>query len=481
MLAAVTDVLDLDAVGQAAAVRSGDLSARELVEASIARIAAVNPTLNAVIHEHFERAVALASSNELPAGPFRGVPILLKDAAMAAGDPCFLGMAALRDADFRAPLDFEFVARLRRAGFVLLGRTNTPELLNQATTEPTAFGATSNPWDTTRIAGGSSGGSAAAVASGMVAVAHANDGGGSIRIPASVCGLVGLKPTRGRVSRAPLPEAVGGSGCEFAVTRTVRDTAALLDVMAGSMPGDPHPLDPLVETFAGLADRPPGALRVAVMPHPVGDLESHPAMVAAVEVATEALLSLGHTVVEQPPRLPRFERMLPLLVDHWAISTASSVHQMSAAIGRTIALDELEPTNAVLVERAGQVTALAQNETAGWFASIARSLGQWWADGHDLLVTPTVRTPTPALGELIPPGGDPLSAWTRQWDWIPFTALWNVLGNPAISLPLHLDGEGLPVGVQLVAAHGREDLLLQVAAQLERAVPWKHRHPPALA
>jgi amidase len=471
----VTDVLDLDAVGQAAAVRSGELSAQELVEASIARIEAVNPTLNAVIHDHFERAVALASSNELPAGPFRGVPILLKDSAMATGDPCFLGMAALRDADFRAPFDNEFVARLRRAGFVLLGRTNTPELLNQATTEPTAFGATSNPWDTTRTAGGSSGGSAAAVASGMVAVAHGNDGGGSIRIPASVCGLVGLKPTRGRVSRAPLPEAFGGGGCEFAVTRTVRDTAALLDVMAGPVPGDPHPLASPVDTFAALADRAPGTLRVAVMLHPAGDLESHAEAVAAVEVATTALQSLGHTIVEDAPRLPTFERMLPRLVDQWAIITASSVHQMSAAIGRPIAPDELEPTNAALVERAGQVTALAHDETAGWFARIARSLGQWWADGHDLLLTPTVRTPTPALGELVPPGSDPLSAWTRQWEWIPFLPLWNNLGNPAISLPLHLDGDGMPVGVQLVAAHGREDLLVQVAAQLEHAVPWSRR------
>ena len=194
----VAHALDLDGVGQADAVQMGDISPRELVDESIARIEALNPKLNAVIHDHFERARALASSQDLLPGPFHGVPILLKDSAMAAGDPLCLGMRTLRDADCRAPFDIEFVARLRRAGFVLLGPgRDTPELLNQATTEPMAFGPTSNPWDTSRIAGGSSGGSAAAVAAGMVAVAHANDGGGFIRIPASACGLVGLKPTRG--------------------------------------------------------------------------------------------------------------------------------------------------------------------------------------------------------------------------------------------------------------------------------------------
>jgi amidase len=475
----VADALDLDAVGQADAVRTGDISPRELVDESIARIEALNPKLNAVIHEHFERARALAASHDLPPGPFHGVPMLLKDSALAAGDPLCLGMSALRDADYRAAFDMELVARLRRAGFVLLGRTNTPELLNQATTEPTAFGPTSNPWDTSRIAGGSSGGSAAAVAAGMVAVAHANDGGGSIRIPASVCGLVGLKPTRGRVSSAPLPEAFGAGGCEFAVTRTVRDTAALLDVLAGPMPGDPHPLSAPGERFAAAIDRPPGALRIAVMTHPPGDLEAHPSVEAAIEATTAALEALGHITLDEAPRLPRFDRMLARLTDQWAVTTASLVKNMSAGLGRAIAPEELEPTNAALVERAGQVTATDHVAASGWWASIARSVGEWWAEGHDLLITPTVRTPTPRLGELIPSSSDPMTAWMEQWQWIPFTPLWNNLGNPAVSLPLHQDDDGLPIGVQVVAAHGREDLLLQVAAQLEQAHPWQQRHPVA--
>ena len=446
------------------------------MDESIARIEALNPELNAVIHDHFERARALALSQDLPPGPFHGVPILLKDSAMAAGDPLCLGMRALRDADCRAPIDIEFVARLRRAGFVLLGRTNTPELLNQATTEPTAFGPTSNPWDTSRIAGGSSGGSAAAVAAGMVAIAHANDGGGSIRIPASACGLVGLKPTRGRVSAAPLPEAFGAGACEFVVTRTVRDCAALLDVMAGPMPGDPHPLSLPGEEFAATFDRPPGPLRIAVMTQSPGDLDTHPAVEAAVEATAAALESLGHTIVDEPPRLPRFDRMLARLIDQWSVGTASLVKNMSALIGREITPGELEPTNAALVERAGQVTATDYVAASGWWASVARSVGEWWAEGHDLLLTPTVRAPTPRLGELLPSSSDPMSAWTEQWQWIPFTPLWNNLGNPAVSLPLHQDDDGLPIGVQLVAPHGREDQLLQIAAQLEQAHPWQHRH-----
>ena len=452
----------------------------ELVDAAIERIEALDPALNAVIHPRFDVAREAARGGSLPDGPLRGVPIVVKDTAQVAGDPVRMGMRPLLDADWRAVIDDAYVAKLLDAGCVIVGRTNMPELADQATTEPVLHGPTANPWDPTRSAGGSSGGSAAAVAAGMVAVGHGNDGGGSIRIPASVCGLVGLKASRGRVSAGPLPEAPGTTRVEGVLTRSVRDTAALLDVIAGSMPGDPHPMPdpdrPFVEELSGS----PGRLRVVVMPQPPAGLTTDPVCVTAVERAATALEAAGHVVVDEAPRLPSWERMRAGLLDNWAVGTASLVRGLGAAIGRPIAPDELEPTNAALLRRADMVSALDEAGRRTWWASIGRSLGQWWSEGHDLLLTPTVRTPTPRLGEVVVATADPLTGWIDMWDWIPFTPLWNILGNPAISLPLH-DHDGLPVGVQLIADCGREDLLLQVAGQLEEALPWQDRRPPVPA
>ncbi len=464
-----TDLTELDALGQAQLVHSGDVSPRELVDAAIACIEEVNPGINAVIHERFE--AARSECPDLPDGPFRGVPLVLKDTALAAGEPVHVGMRVLREAGYRSPADQEFVARFRRAGFVVVGRTNTPELANQATTEPRAYGATRNPWDPTRSVGGSSGGSAAAVAARMVPVGHGNDGGGSIRIPASVCGLVGLKASRGRISVAPLPETPGSPGVEGALCRSVRDAAAVLDVLAGPMAGDPHTCAAPAQPFRDLMNHQPNRLRIAVMTEPPGTgLVTDPAISETVALAACALDEFGHDVGDGVPPLPPWERIRASLADQWSVHTAALVASLGAASGARFDVDDLEPTNAALVRRAEGVTAAQVGAINRRWATTARRVEAWWAEGNDLLLTPTVRTQTPRIGELVPESVDPLAAWTAMWDWIPFTPMWNILGNPAISLPVRAH-DGLPIGVQLVARCGREDLLLQVAAQLEAALP----------
>ena len=293
------DLARLDATAQAEMVRSGEASPLELVEAAIARTEALNPELNAVIHPLFDEARE-AAEGDLPDGPFRGVPFMLKDLGAAlAGQPFHLGMRYLKDRDFRIPVDTYLGQRFRDAGFVTIGKTNTPELGILPTTEPQAYGPTRNPWDTGRSSGGSSGGSAAAVASGMVPVAHANDGGGSIRVPASECGLVGLKPTRQRTSEGPLiGDNMSGLTAELVVSRSVRDTAAILDAVHGPAPGDPYvaprPARPYVEELTAY----PGALRIGLVTDPIVAEEPDPAVVAAAREAAALLESLGHTVEE---------------------------------------------------------------------------------------------------------------------------------------------------------------------------------------
>ena len=290
----------LDLVAQAELVRRGEMKPLELVDAAIARAERLNPELCAIVSAQFERARAAAVSPELPDGPFRGVPYLLKDlGAYLDGDPVYCGMAVLKKADWRERGESHFAGRLRRAGLISLGRTNSPELGLLPTTEPASFGPSHNPWETTHSPGGSSGGSAAAVAAGVVAAAHASDGGGSIRIPASHCGLVGLKPTRGRNSFGPgLGERWGGCSVEGFVTHTVRDTAALVDIVAGSEPGDPYAAAPPARPYAEEVGADPGRLRIGLMDRAPRDAELHPDCLAAVSAAGRLLASLGHDLEE---------------------------------------------------------------------------------------------------------------------------------------------------------------------------------------
>jgi amidase len=470
----VDETSSLDATAQADLVRRGEITPRELVDAAIAQIERLNPLLNAVTIPLFEQARARANVANLPTGPFRGVPFLLKDyLCHTAGDPYYEGTRFLRDLDWREATDTYLAAKFRAAGFVFVGKTNLPELAVLATTESAAFGATHNPWDLTRSPGGSSGGSAAAVAAGLVPVAHANDGFGSIRIPAAACGLVGLKPSRGRVSLGPArsPGPIGNV-VEHVVSRSVRDTAAILDVIGGPMPGDlfiaPPPRRPYREEV-GVA---PGRLHVGLLLHdPFLDLPIHPECLSAVRSTGLLLESLGHFVEESfPPALTGPTGLGQALAIIASSATAARLDAWSERIGRRIGPGDIEPHVWARAEQGRtftsvQVYAALQRLTAG----VMRA-PDWWTEGFDLLVTPTMQQLPPTTGSF---------SYEQQGAIFGlFTIPFSVTGQPAISLPLHWSPEGLPVGVQLVAAYGREDVLIQVAAQLEAAQPWSGKWPP---
>lgn len=462
----------LDAAACAELVHARQCSPRELVQDAIERIERTNPRLNAIVHPRFEQALAEADAVDNSA-PFAGVPFLFKDiGAMEEGEAWTCGMRLLRDRSFVAPFGSNFADRIRRAGFIPLGRTNTPELGLCPTTEPEAYGPTHNPWDVERTPGGSSGGSAAAVAAGMVPVAHANDAGGSIRIPAAACGLVGLKPSRGRVSWGPvLWEPDVGLAVEGVVSRTVRDTASLLDVLAGTWPGDPYGAPGPARPWAAEVGRDPGRLRIGVVTDaPEGALPTDPACAGAVERTATALEGLGHHLESSAPEALLGGAVASCFSGWWAVSTAATVAAFEAALETPIGREDLEPLTWALVERGRSARAVDFVSLRDEVGFIARAAGLWWAQGFDLLLTPTVQSPPPALGELM--SGDSETLLERQLRWFPLTPFANMSGQPAISLPVGPDEAGaLPVGVQLIAELGREDVLIRVAAQLEQALP----------
>jgi amidase len=470
----------LDATAQADLIRRGELSPREAVDAAIARIERLNPTLNAVIIPLFEKARAAAASRDLPDGPFRGVPFLLKDLlAYTAGDPHHMGARPLRDAGFIAPHDAYLATRFRAAGFVVVGRTNVPELGTLPTTEADAHGPSRNPWDTSRSTGGSSGGSAAAVASGMVPAAHANDGGGSIRIPASECGLVGLKPSRGRTSFGPdLGELLGGLVCEGVVTRSVRDTAGILDLIAGQMPGDPYTAPPPQRPYTAEVGADAGRLRIGIFTRPPGELfATDPACVRATEDTGRLLESLGHHVEPSHPGALDEAEVSQHFSMMYATGTAHMLDTLSILAGRQIGPDDVDPLNWALAEM-GRICSAAQYlATVDWLHGYSRRVASWWAAGFDLLLTPTLPEPPPPLGTFTPSRQDAVTVGMRATQFAAFTSPFNMTGQPAVSLPLGATAANLPIGVQLVAAYGREDMLLRVAAQLEAARPWADRRP----
>jgi amidase len=478
----MSDVLGRhDATALVALVRQGDATPRDLVDAAIARIERLNPRLNAVIHPRFARARAEADAlGTTPRGPLHGLPFLLKDImGSSAGDPLHFGTTLLRDAGFVAPHDAWLTRKLKDAGAIIVGRTNAPELGTLPTTEPDAYGPTRNPWNPDHSAGGSSGGSAAAVASGMVPAAHANDGGGSIRIPASACGLVGLKPTRGRISLGPdLGDGMGGLVHEGFVTRTVRDTALLLDVAQGAMPGDPYTAPPPARPYVQEVGADPGRLRVGVMTHVPGNMlalghEAH----AAVNHAARLLGDAGHHVEGAHPAALDEHEAGQHLTTMFASQAAHLLQVMGMIVGRPVGPDDVDPLNWALAELSRGMTVPQYLAAVDWIHAYGRRLAAWWADGFDLLLTPTMPEPPAPLGFFRPSRENPVEAGMRASHFASFTAPFNMSGQPAVSLPLHWTPDGLPVGVQLVAATGREDLLLRVAAQLESAAPWADRLP----
>ncbi len=468
----------LDATGMAALVASGEVSPRELVEAAIERAERLNPELNAIIHPFYEEAIEQAGG-DLPDGPFRGVPFLRKDLGAAlAGEPLHMGSRLLKEIDFRSPFDSTLALRFRDAGLVTIGKTNTPEWGILPTTEPVAYGATRNPWDPTRSPGGSSGGSGAAVAAGIVPVAHANDGGGSIRIPASVNGLVGLKPSRARVSEAPVAgDTMSGLVSEFVLTRSVRDLAALLDWVSGPEPGDPYAALPPERPYVEELRREPGKLRIALLTEPLTDDTFAPEVVAAAEETALEIEALGHEIIR--PDLSGASGgvdLFPTFMTRWAAGNAATADTIEMIVGRPLTADDVEPLTWALTEQGRRETGAAYLGAVARHQILARMVAGLHESGIDLLMTPTVGELPQPLGTYDDSGPEPMDAIVRARGFASFTGLFNATGQPAISLPLAESG-GLPVGIQLIAPMWREDLLIRIAAQLEQALPWSDRRP----
>jgi amidase len=475
----MSDFARLDATAQAELVRAGQVSAAELVESAVRRIEALNPELRAVITDLSEKAIA-AANGPLPEGPFRGVPLLLKDLAChSAGDPFHEGMAFLKRLEWTESEDQYLAGKFRQAGFVFVGKTNTPELGILPTTEPAAYGPSHNPWDPSRSPGGSSGGSAAAVAAGLVPVAHANDGGGSIRIPASHCGLVGLKPSRGRVSLGPdFGDVISGLAIEHVVSRSVRDSAAVLDAVCGAMPGDPYVAPARQRPYVEELQVDPGRLRVGLMTTPPGgQITAHPDCVAAAQAAASKLEQLGHHVELAYPKAIDDSEYIATFLVRWTAGVAWNLKYWEGRTGKTIQAQDVEPSTWALAELGRSHGAPDYLRAVEYHQRVSRGLAEWWQEGFDLLLTPTTGEPATALGTFDAPSDDPVAPIMRSVPLAVFTAVFNATGQPAISLPLHWTADGLPVGAQLVAAYGREDQLIRVAAQLEAADSWAERWP----
>jgi amidase len=459
----------------AALVRSGELSARELVQASLDRIAELNPTLNAFVDVFAEEA--LAEADKIGADdprPYAGVPIAIKNNRAVSGKR--LTFAANLVGDFLAPYDHNVVARLKAAGFIIVGTTTLPEWGILPTTETARFGATRNPWDQSRTPGGSSGGSAAAVASGMVPIAHANDGGGSTRIPAACCGLVGLKPQRGRISVAP--EAGGLFLVQDGVlTRTVRETAEVLDLLAGVELGDMTWAPPPSEPFATSAGRTPGRLRIAMSAlSPVPDAPIDPVAIQAMQDAGALLESLGHEVVEADPPWARPELSAIFTASFGpAVSTQIKLAEMIA--GREATAEDMEPLSWALFSLCKSINSVDALLAELQLHGVGRELITWVAQ-YDVLLTPALAEAPVTLGTLDPLNADdPMGAFTRSAAFTPYTPPCNISGQPAIALPLYEREDGLPLAVQLIGQPAGEGALLALSAQLEEAVGWTERRP----
>jgi amidase len=469
------DYVGRDGLGLAELVRRREVTAEELLEVAIARIEALDPVVNAVVTRLDERARSEAAA--LPEdAPLKGVPFLLKDLGGAqAGVPLTAGSRFFADA--KAPYDSELVTRYRRAGLVTLGRTNTPEFGFAPTTEPQLFGPTRNPWDTSRTAGGSSGGSAAAVATGMVPLAHASDGGGSIRIPASCCGLFGLKTTRARNSMAPYAgESIAGCGVEHVVSRSVRDSAAALDATCGPALGDPYFAPPPARPYLEEVGADPGRLRIALTTTSFRGNPVHPDCVAAAEDAARLCEGLGHTVEEAAPDFD-IEELDSIFTTIFCIGAAGNIELRARLAGRTLEAAGFERVTWAMIELARKVPAPTYVGMVNRMHAIGRQIAAFFAD-HDVLLTPTLAGPPVKLGVIDMMSEDFDAYQQRLWDFIPFTYPFNASGQPAMSVPLSWNEGGLPIGVQFVGRYGDEATLFRLAGQLEQARPWFDRRPP---
>jgi amidase len=474
----VLDPADLDAVGQAELVRRNEVSPLELVDSAVARIEKHNPSLNAVIHPLFEKARRQASECRSDA-PFRGVPMLLKDlTAHSAGDPMHEGMQMLRDIGWVESEDTYLVMRLREAGFLFVGRTNAPELGLLPTTEPTSYGPARNPWDTARSTGGSSGGSAAAVAARMTSMAHANDGGGSIRIPSSECGVVGLKPTRGRTSLGPdYGEIWAALVAEHVVCRSVRDTASVLDVLQGPMPGDPYYAPPPPSPYAEEVGADPGRLRVGVLvTDPNGIAPVHPDCAEAARSAARLLEEMGHDVQERHPEALADAECVTNFLVVYATFTAWCLDEWFRKTQRRVEQSDCEPTTWALAEMGRAVSGPDHVMAVQYLQRFSRRVRAWWeVDGFDVLVTPTIPEPPPALGQFESRSEDPLAPVFRAASVVSFTAPFNITGQPAISAhrgaPRRAFRPGGPADPPRLPARDRPPLVFAAPSGLRLSAP----------
>lgn len=488
----------LDALALGALVASGEVSAAELLEAALERADARNPRLGAIVARYDDEARRRAAG-PLPSGPLSGVPFLVKDLITAWKGHPLTGSSAMFEG-FVPEFESEVVRRLEAAGLVLFGQTNTPELGVMAVTESRARGPARNPWSLDHTPGGSSGGSAAAVAARIVPAAHGNDGGGSIRIPASASGLFGLKATRGRVSLAPaFGEVMAGYVSEGVLTRSVRDAAAFLDLLAGPVAGDPYAAPPPARPFSEEVGAPPGRLRIAFTTASLfGTRPVDPECAAAVDGAARLLAELGHEVVEARPAFPRDALVRAYLVALSA-QVAADVEFAAAALGRKPGARTLEPETWVLAAAGRLLSAAELAESAAEVQRASRGIAGFF-EAHDVLVTPTMSKPPQRIGALASRRWERIALRAfaraptrraleylfaqipaRSFDATGNTMLFNQTGQPAASVPLHWTAGGLPVGVQLAGRFGDEATLLRLASQLERARPWADRLPPLVS
>ncbi len=463
-----------DGIGLAGLVKARQVSADELLEAAVQRVEQRNPRLNVVVNRLYDQAKAAIAAG-LPSGSFTGVPYLLKDLAVFyAGAVTSLGSEFFRDAV--ADRDSEIVVRMKRAGLVIFGKTSTSELGLSTSVESRLFGATRNPWSPEYSAGGSSGGAAAAVAAGMLPMAHATDGGGSIRIPASCCGLFGLKPTRARNPMGPhLGEGWNGSSAGHAITRSVRDSAALLDATSGPDIGDPYWAPPPKRAYLAEVGADPGRLRIAFTKAAWNGHAVDPECAAAVGGAAKLCESLGHHLEEASPAIDEAARRTATRIIVSA-HVRGTLEARGEALGRQPRPEDVEPVTWETAEYGRTITASDYARAIGVLHRTGRVVGRFFTS-YDILLTPTMCTPPHKLGVLSMMGTDRDAYYRALFGDIAFTSPFNTSGNPAMSVPLHWPAAGLPVGVQFVAPFGDEARLFRLAAQLEAAQPWADRRP----
>ncbi len=473
----IAEYATYDGLGLAELVRTGAVTPAELVEESITRIERHNPQLNAIIYKMYEqaRATAVRRPNSA-AGAFYGVPFLLKDIlGNYAGVPTTAGCRFMTGAP--ATRDDTLVVRYKAAGLNVLGKTNAPECGILPTTEPALYGACRNPWNVAYSTGGSSGGSAAAVAAGIVPLAHANDGGGSIRIPAACCGLVGLKPTRGRNPMGPdIGDFAGGLAVDHVVSRTVRDSAAALDATHGPEPGDPYAAPPVLRPYLDEVQTPPGRLRIAFTTKNLSGKPLHPECVAAVESTAKLLEELGHTVEDAAPDVDN-NALTSAFLAVFVAAHAAVIDGFGMMHGRVPSEKDFEGLTWGLYQQGKQIPATHYVLSTMMLQIAARRIARFH-ETYDCWLTPTLGTPPIKNGVIDINEPDPMKGMAPILDYVPFTPIQNATGQPSISLPLHWTSDGLPVGLMFTARCGDEATLFRLAAQLEQARPWRDRRPP---